>query len=63
MKYVYCVMVCKKFSSEGLLSSECYDTLEKVQEFCKGRYNTKKVNEMYYSSEDYDYKIHVLTVK
>lgn len=63
MKSVYCVMVCKKFSKEGLLSSECYNTLKKAQFFCESRYNTRKVNDLYYSSNNYDYKIHILTVK
>lgn len=63
MKFVYCVLVCSKFKNEGMLSSECYDSLEKAQEFCKGRYNTRKVSDLYYSSEHYDYKIHVLAVK
>lgn len=64
MRFVYCVMVHNKFEREGILSSgECYDSLEKAQEFCQNRYDTRKVNEMYYTSENYDYKIHVLSVK
>lgn len=64
MKYIYCVMVSQKGIQEGVLSSECYDTLEKAQEFCKSRYGVdKQVSEMFFSCDKYDYKIHVVRVK
>lgn len=63
MKEVYAVLCCNKFKKEGKISQDCYSTLEKAQEFCSNRYNTRKVNEMYYSSEDYDYYIQILSIK
>lgn len=63
MNYVYCVMVSDKFERKGLLSSEAYNTIEKAQKFCEGRSGAKKVNEMYWSSTHYEYRIMQLPVK
>lgn len=63
MGCVYVVIVCEKFKSEGYVSSDCYSTLAGAQEFCASRYGAKKVSEMYWSCEIYDYKIKLLNVK
>ena len=63
MGCVYAVMCCKKFTKQGAVSCDCYKNIEDAQAFCQSRYNVKKVNEMYYSSNDYDYYITILNVK
>ena len=63
MKKVYIVLCCNKNQRVGLVSSDGYDSLEKAQAFCEGRYNTRKINAMYYASESHDYFINEIIVK
>ena len=63
MKFVYVVKCYYKKFNEESISSECYDSLEKAQEFCANRYQSKKVDEVTYEGDGCVYNIMILNVK
>jgi hypothetical protein len=60
---IYVVLVQQTRFNNAFVSQEAYSTLEAAQDFCERRYNTEKVTDYLWTSNEYMYTISEVTVK